>query len=174
MRTLAISIFMLISTGLTQAQESQPLSGAELLMPFKQNLQQALMTGMAQGPEQAVEVCQLLAPAIAEDLSQDGIHMGRTSDRLRNPANAGPDWATEVLQSYLAEDTSPQPKSLTLENGNTGYLEPILVQPLCLTCHGSEIPESLASIITTAYPNDRATGYQVGDLRGVFWVEYPE
>ena len=30
-----------------------------------------------------------------------------------------------------------------------------------------------AAHIKKAYPRDEATGFDIGDLRGVFWVEYP-
>ncbi len=174
MRTLITPILISATIATAAAQAPQSPKGAELLQPFKQNLQKALLEGLAQSPEQAVEVCQLLAPEIAENLSKDGIYMGRTSDRLRNPDNAGPEWATAVFETYLEDDSTPQPTSLTLENGKSGYVEPILVQPLCLTCHGTNVTESLSTKINAAYPEDRATGYAVGDLRGVFWVEYPE
>jgi hypothetical protein len=32
----------------------------------------------------------------------------------------------------------------------------------------------LAVLIKEEYPEDEATGFSEGDLRGVFWVEYPE
>ena len=55
-----------------------------------------------------------------------------------------------------------------------GYVEPIVTQPLCLTCHGDVQDPALAARIKDEYPEDEATGFQPGDLRGVFWVTYPE
>ena len=48
-----------------------------------------------------------------------------------------------------------------------------MVQPLCLSCHGSELAPDIATQITDLYPEDRAVGFEVGDLRGVFWLEFP-
>ena len=31
----------------------------------------------------------------------------------------------------------------------------------------------VASRISELYPEDRATGFEAGDLRGIFWVEFP-
>jgi hypothetical protein len=37
-------------------------------------------------------------------------------------------------------------------------------------CHGSDVPEAVAEAIAKRYPQDRATGYSAGDLRGAFVV----
>ena len=150
-----------------------PTRGPELLTPFKQNLQQALGEGLTEGPVEAIAACQLTAPEIAASLSQGGVRVGRTSERLRNPANLGPDWVVPVLEAYSADPDDRAPRNLTVGPGRSGYVEPIIVQPLCLACHGDSLAPGVASRIQALYPDDRATGYQVGDLRGVFWVEYP-
>jgi len=151
---------------------NDPSRGAELLMPFKSQLKQALLDGMAEGPATAIDVCRVQAPAIAADLAVDGIRLGRTSHRLRNPSNTAPEWVSPVLDSWLAEDTDRAPVSMRIGSGREGYVEPILLQPLCATCHGTEIPADIAAEIADAYPDDEATGFEVGDLRGVFWIEY--
>ena len=55
-----------------------------------------------------------------------------------------------------------------------GYVEPIVMQPMCLTCHGESLAPEIAARISEVYPDDQATGFKVGDFRGVFWVEFPE
>ena len=70
-------------------QEIERARGVELLAPFKQDLKLALTTGMQKGPLNAISVCKDEAPAIAESLSGEGIQMGRTSHRLRNPDKFG-------------------------------------------------------------------------------------
>ena len=55
-----------------------------------------------------------------------------------------------------------------------GYVEPIMVQPMCLVCHGEALQPGVAAQIDERYPEDRATGFKAGDFRGVFWVEFPE
>jgi hypothetical protein len=117
--------------------------------------------------------CQLEAPEIAAALSQDGVRVGRTSHRLRNPSNSSPDWVSPILDSFLANPSGRAPKSVRLPNGRSGYVEPIFIQPLCLTCHGTDISPPVAARISELYPDDEAVGFEVGDLRGVFWVELP-
>jgi hypothetical protein len=146
--------------------------GAELLAPFKKNLMQALQSGLQRGPAEAISVCRDMAPAIAAGLSVDGVVVGRASHRLRNPDNAAPDWVSPVIESWLAEGAERAPVVVPLPGSRTGYVEPILTQPLCLTCHGSSLAPDIAERLAADYPDDRATGFEVGDLRGVFWAEF--
>ena len=44
---------------------------------------------------------------------------------------------------------------------------------LCVTCHGESLAPDVQERLAERYPTDRATGYRVGDLRGVFWAELP-
>ena len=159
----------------TAASAEQPGRdhGAGLLMPFKQNLQQALREGLSKGPVQALSACRVEAPKIADGLSQEGIRVGRTSHRLRNPANRSPEWVRPILEAYLAKPSSRTPRSLPLQEGRTGYVEPILMQSLCLTCHGQSLDSNVAAELERLYPEDEAVGFEVGELRGVFWVEFP-
>ena len=158
----------------TLAEDSANGHGAELLMPFKQQLKQALLAGLAQGPDKAIAACKVEAPRIAAELSTDGIVIGRSSHRLRNPANEAPAWVAPVLDAYVATPGDLEPVGVSLPGGRAGYVEPIRMQPLCLTCHGDVKDPVLLERIEADYPQDRATGFEAGELRGVFWIEYPE
>ena len=147
--------------------------GAELLAPFKSDLQMALRSGLAEGPQAAVAACQTQAPAIAERLGNEQVRLGRSSHRLRNPANAPRPWMQDVLDAYLAAPAAAAPRVVALKDNRVGYAEPIKMQPMCLICHGSSIEPELASLLAERYPDDAATGFEVGDLRGIFWAEYP-
>ena len=167
--------FVLISLFAAAALAGNPDDdrGAELLLPYKQQLKQALLAGLAEGPDKAVAVCKVEAPRIASELSVDGVVLGRSSHRLRNPDNKAPDWVTPILDAYVAAEADRKPRSVSLPEGRAGYIEPILMQPLCLTCHGDVQDPALLERIEADYPQDRATGFAAGELRGVFWVEYP-
>jgi len=159
-------------SAMASAQETKFARGAELLAPMKTALKQALMAGMQKGPVNAISVCKDRAPEIADSLSVDGSQIGRTSHRLRNPANSAPAWVDPVLKAYLNEDANREPRLLQLSDDRQGYVEPIVLQPLCLACHGESLAPDVAAKIMEAYPEDKATGFEVGDLRGVYWVEY--
>lgn len=155
-----------------QSEGTATARGAEILAPLKQELKQALLTGMQEGPVHAISVCKDQAPVIAASLSVAGTRIGRTSHRLRNPANVAPGWVDAALQSYLKKGADRTPVTVSLPNAREGYVEPIVLQPLCVVCHGKSLAPEVEAQINATYPEDAATGFEVGDLRGVFWVEY--
>jgi len=155
------------------ASERDLARGAEILQPFKQQLQGALREGLARGPAEAIAACRTKAPEIAASLSEGGIRIGRASHRLRNPANAPPEWVEPLLDGYRDDPSARAPRAVALGERRRGYVEPIFVQPLCLTCHGENLSDSISAKLSELYPEDRAVGYRAGDLRGVFWVEFP-
>ena len=174
MRSVHLLCLLIAATPLPGGACEQDLArGAELLEPFKQQLQGALREGLGRGPAEAIAACRTKAPEIAASLSQGGIRVGRASHRLRNPANAPPAWAEPLLDGYRADPSLRVGRAVRLDERRRGYVEPIFVQPLCLTCHGEDLSEPISSRLAELYPEDRAAGYRVGDFRGVFWIEFP-
>jgi hypothetical protein len=169
----AIAVALAVTAGFAQAETPEESRGAELLLPFKHELQEALRLGLSKSPVDAISACRTRAPEIATALSEEGIDVGRTSDRLRNPANSSPGWVKPILEAYIDNPTERAPRAVPLPDSRLGYVEPILVQPLCLTCHGDPLAPDIAARIDELYPEDRAVGYEIGDLRGVFWIEFP-
>lgn len=141
------------------------------LGPLKRNLKSALQAALAESPTEAVDVCQISAPAITDSAGRPGIRLGRTSSKLRNPANAPQPWM-EAQLAELEKQTPPPGtgRVVQLDGGRVGYVEPIYLQPLCGTCHGDAIDPALLAHIRERYPEDRAVGYAPGELRGLFWA----
>ena len=164
---------LVLAAATVHAQDAELARGAELLAPFKKDLQLALKSGLAEGPAEAIQVCRVKAPGIANALSVEGVRVGRSSHKLRNPDNTAPDWVSPLVQTFLDDPSSREPLAVELADNRWGYAEPIIVQPLCLTCHGSELPPDVAARLSELYPEDRAVGFEAGDLRGVFWLEFP-
>ena len=139
-----------------------------------QKLRQTLMgrvMGVAQqeGFAAAVDVCHDEAIPLTEEVGEEfGVEIGRVADRLRNPDNVGHDWVWEMIEEadgqahYAANDQFRAVKPIPLAEG-------------CLNCHGQqdELAEGVAELLAERYPDDEATGYEVGDLRGWVWVEVP-
>ena len=52
-------------------------------------------------------------------------------------------------------------------------LQPIVIAEPCLACHGAAetIAPAVTEVLAARYPNDRATGYALGDMRGAAWAE---
>ncbi len=171
----AVCVVGLLCYALLATAQADDLAarGASLLAPFKAELKNALQTGLAEGPTAAVEACRLQAPEIAESNSSDDISLGRSSHRLRNPNNAPSAWMQLVLDDYLKPSATLVPRLTNLGNGRVAYAEPILTQGVCLVCHGTRLDPAVAEILAQRYPEDAATGFEPGDLRGIFWVEFP-
>jgi len=174
----AVIVFSLFATGLAgiaygaESDSQLLIRGAEIILPFKQQLKKALQQGMADGPVAAVNACHLEAPAIGQLFAADNLRVGRSSHRLRNPANTPSSWMSEIINGYLSAPEALQPVVVRLVDGRIGYAEPILTQPQCLTCHGVTIAPAVQARLFELYPDDQATGFDTGELRGIFWAEF--
>lgn len=161
-RPLAIAEF----SPAQQATWDQLLAARDALAgQLKTRLSEALGAG---GPAGAIGVCAEAAPQLAEEVAAaHSVKLGRTSFRLRNPRNAAPSWAGPLLERQVTE-----PAALT-DGERLAALLPIRIQPECLLCHGArdEMPAELLTALAERYPEDQATGFAAGDLRGYFWVE---
>lgn len=173
MRLLVLAILGTAITACSQSTVDHAADGAALLAPFKADLKAALVKGMETGPVGAIDACKSEAPRISASLSVDGVLMGRSSHKLRNPDNAGPDWLAPLIDDYASGSADRAPQTVSLGRGRMGYAEPIMVQPLCLNCHGESLKPEVATKIAELYPDDQATGFKEGDFRGVWWVEFP-
>jgi len=146
--------------------------GAAAVTGLKQGLVAELSAALASGgPENAIEVCRVRAPALAAEASRAGVRVGRTSHKLRNRDNAPPDWVAPLLQRYVAGELVNEPTVVALDDGRGGYVEPLYTAPMCLTCHGEAIAPAIAEKLGVLYPDDRAIGFRAGELRGVAWAE---
>jgi hypothetical protein len=132
----------------------------------------------ADGPVAAIRVCSEVAEQRTAAHAADGVYVRRISDRLRSPVNAADaDEARELERMHMLEADGRLPPEIirVVERGperTLHLLRPIRVQPPCLTCHGDPdaIPADVRRILAERYPDDQATGYSVGDLRGAVSV----
>lgn len=135
-------------------------------------LQAALATG---SPADAIRVCRDDAPGIAEGVERRmELRIGRTSHRLRNPENRPPAWAAALVASVEDDPGAvAEPAVFRGADGRIGAVFPIPTKSFCLTCHGppGNVTEDVRAKLAELYPADRATGFDVGEPRGVFWVE---
>lgn len=118
-------------------------------------------------------------PLTAAVAAQTGFEIRRTSLRVRNPANAPDSLERRALEFFHervdAGEVPPAELVQRQANGDYRYYRPLVVQPFCVECHGpaSELAEGVPQAIAERYPEDRATGYVAGDLRGVIRVTVP-
>jgi hypothetical protein len=154
----------------SEIPEEKILQASNLAAGFKATLMATLMEGLADGPEHAIGACAVRAPELAAEYSRDGVRIGRTSLRLRNPANGPEPWLEPLLREYEATGPGAAPKSVRIDESTIGYVEPLYVAKPCLTCHGETIADEVREQIEAEYPQDESVGFREGDFRGLLWV----
>jgi hypothetical protein len=165
-----------------QAAPDPQLDGPKIIAEAFGRLSGALAQAIGQrGAAGALEVCSEQAPQIAREVgAAHGVQLRRASQRPRNPKNAADAVEQAALESFvtaLAKGETPKPQVVVNADGTRAFLAPIVLgNPLCLQCHGDPqqdiAPETLAAI-QKRYPNDQATGFKLGDLRGLWRITFP-
>ncbi|MCU0748216.1 MAG: DUF3365 domain-containing protein [Akkermansiaceae bacterium] len=148
------------------AQEAfQQLSG---------ELAQAIQAG---GTVAAIPVCKSKAESLVSKVAGEReLSMIRLSDRPRNPSQmaTGADLAAiESFRAAILAGNPPSPAVSQEADGSTLVRLPIVAsQPLCLQCHGSDndISAETRAAILASYPDDKATGYRLNELRGIWRI----
>ena len=172
-----------IAAGSEPTAEERAAKSRAVVKAFAKRLKGELIGAMKSGgPVSAIAVCNSAAPAISEEASESsGWQVGRTALKLRNPANAPDDWERKVLERFEA-DIAKGADPKTLEHFETTtldgrkvfrYMKAIPVGKPCLTCHGTDLKPELAAKIKELYPDDQATGFKLGQLRGAFTIVQP-
>lgn len=150
--------------------------GKQATGELKRRLITRLTEAMQVGTPEAIEVCNTQAPEIAAAVSTGGVTVGRATRKPRNPANLADGWQAEALASFEArvaagDGLDGASWSAAGPGGTTRYAEPLVIQPVCTVCHGDAIASDVQAALAARYPDDQATGYRVGELRGLVWAE---
>jgi hypothetical protein len=162
-----------------KALDESRKTAQEFMQKLGAILKQQLETG---GTESAITVCKQAAPALATEYSTNGRVVKRVSLKPRNKALGTPDeWETRKLESAEHALQSGQAIS-TIEFSEVRdeadgrwlrYLKAIPTQPMCLQCHGKpyQISDSVKAKLAAEYPDDQATGYGAGSIRGAVSIK---
>lgn len=138
-------------------------------------LKKALAHG---GIENALRYCNERAYPITDSLSSvHQVTIKRVSDKNRNPRNQADKMEEFLIKGFgidLSEGNDLSPK-LVVKDDSVIFYKPIITQGLCLNCHGKpgkDITVSNDSLILKLYPRDKAVGYQVNQLRGLWRIGF--
>lgn len=176
----AVALLLIAFSPLLQAGEADELANQArgLVKQFGGSLKGTLQASMkSDGPVAAIGTCNLEAPGIAESVGNEhGWQVGRTSLRTRNPDNQPDSWELDVLNTFekrKAEGADAQTLEhysiVETENGRVfRYMKAIPTAGVCLVCHGSDLAAPVAEKLQDLYPDDMATGFHEGDIRGAF------
>ncbi len=154
--------------GESLAKQTQQLLGS--------NLKKALKEA---GPKGAIEFCNIQAYPLVDSVQQNrDIVIRRTSLKTRNQENNPSAIEKRILEAYHYNQESDQPLTdnvQQLENNYLLYTKPIIINnSLCLNCHGKvgkNVTEETYTLIKELYPGDSATGFELGDLRGMWSIK---
>jgi len=136
------------------------------------------------GPENAIGVCREKAPAMAKAASEkSGWAIRRVSLKNRNPKAVPDAWEKTVLEDFDRRVAAGE-KPATLEKGETvtvdgkpmyRYMKALPTQELCVQCHGpsDKISSGVQAKLKELYPDDKATGFSVGAIRGAITIKKP-
>ena len=130
----------------------------------------------------AVSVCSDTAQLLTVNYGlSKGLYIKRVSFKNRNLNNSPDGFESKVL-NYFEElqyqnklnETSEFIELIESEGvKSVRYMKPIIAQSSCLGCHGDvgRMNPDLKTILNNKYPNDKAIGYKVGDLRGAISIQ---
>lgn len=139
-----------------------------------QNVTAAMQSG---GKEHAVRYCNLKATDLVDSLSKlYECEIYRISEKNRNPNNAPKTELDKKMLKMFAESNNVQDKDVIHNDGKHIYYQPIFIQKgACMNCHGdihTAISEEFYAVIKDKYPDDKAIGYNMGDLRGTWKIVF--
>lgn len=161
-------------------QDEEALRRAQAAVKtLKVTLKGRLVKAMGEGgPVAAASVCREEAQALTAKVGADTkVRVGRASLKTRRPENTGPDWVHDWLLAQQGRTAAEAEAITTVVDTPDGrvarVIEPLGIEAPCLACHGPEegISDGVKAVLAEHYPQDQATGYAVGDLRGAVWAE---
>ena len=143
---------------------------------LKKELKKAMKAG---GPINAIEVCNTEAMPITKQAAiEHNALVTRVSLKNRNPDNAPNEWQKLVLEDFDARASKGEDikkmayKNVVEEDGKKTlrFMKAVPAEGACLTCHGTKIVTKVQAKLTELYPDDKATGYTEGQVRGAVVV----
>ncbi|CUS88193.1 Protein of unknown function (DUF3365) [Candidatus Kryptobacter tengchongensis] len=128
----------------------------------------------------AIKACSNLAQEIIKAHREKyQVYVRRISEKYRNELDKPDDYEVKVLRKLdelNKQNELPQEFYEIVDEDGERYLryfKPLIVQPMCLNCHGTEevLKKEIKEFLREKYPNDKAVGYHAGDFRGAVSVK---
>jgi hypothetical protein len=158
--------------------------GDEISTEAQQQLIGALQKAIEEkGVPGAVQFCNVEALPILTEVSQKyGVTVRRASNKFRNPNDKPNKDEKGILEAYeynVENNLSLDPSIQKFENGEVYlYTKAIkIANAMCLSCHGqpgTDISPETQKALADLYPQDKATGHKMGDLRGMWSIRIPK
>ncbi|MDP2805157.1 MAG: DUF3365 domain-containing protein [Gallionellaceae bacterium] len=188
-KSIALSaLFVLATSAAYAADDISKLKEESIAVigPFAKQLSEANQKAVKEGgPASAIVVCKDIAPAMAGEISRNkGWKLSRVSLKVRNPLLGTPDaWEQKTLQDFEARYAKGEkPETIAAAEivdepagKSFRFMKAVALQQGCLGCHGTpeQISPEVKASLAKDYPNDKATGYSVGQIRGAVSIKRP-
>ena len=142
-----------------------------LIKTLGSNMKKNLKAG---GAMQALDFCSQEAYTLTQSVNEKlpkGVEVKRVSLKNRSPLNTAKQDEMKVLLELhaLQKQNKKLPNFVVkqIDEHTYKFYKPLVINKgVCLKCHGDIQNEKLANEIAKRYPDDKATGYKMGDLRG--------
>lgn len=153
--------------------------GLEYALNTKKELGKNLMgTIQKKGTKEAVTFCNKQAYSITDSMAvAQNASIRRVSDNPRNPENQANAKELGIIAHFkkaIANNQEYQPIT-EIENDEVTFYAPITTNSMCLQCHGSpkkDIEPKVLKALANLYPEDKALGYDVNQVRGIWSITY--
>lgn len=183
-RTLTIAICLLSFSLPVQAEsfnkEDALADVKAITKAFASSLKSELVAALQSGgPVNALNVCNAEAmPITSKIAAEHNAEVFRVSLKNRNPDNVPNDWQTKVLEAFdtRAADGEDIVKMASVDivdvddKKQVRFMKAVPTEGACLLCHGTQIAPDVQAKLAEYYPEDKATGYSLGDVRGAIVV----
>ncbi|MBT4792939.1 MAG: DUF3365 domain-containing protein [Halobacteriovoraceae bacterium] len=167
-KIIIMSLFVLLST----SGHGSEVKAIKTIKKLGMSLKTELKNAMKISSQEAMKVCNTQADKITIASNTDLIKVGRVSEKNRNPQSFPKKWMVDGIKKLKAGKVKKPYIVVKVSSNKMGLLKSISTQPVCLKCHGSNINPQVLKQITSLYPEDKAVGYKLGDIRGYFWAEW--
>ena len=153
--------------------------GLKYALSTKEKLGKNLIKAIEEdGTVGAVEFCNIEAMKLTDSMSV--IHnaiIKRVSDKARNPKNMTNAKELGHIEAFKEQvkagsDIDPIVEEI---NGEVNFYYPITTNTMCLQCHGTrneQITATTFNALNKLYPEDKATGYDLGQVRGIWSINF--
>lgn len=167
----------------SEITEKALVMGNSIADAAQKKLQQNLLAAINEnGIPGALEFCNANALTLVKDLEDSlGVEIYRVSTKFRNPKDEPDSLEALMLDAYaynVENEIQLEPSIQEVGEEVLLYTKPIKVgNPLCLQCHGKigdEILNENYDVISSFYPEDKAHGYALGELRGMWSIRIPK
>lgn len=153
--------------------------GIKYALSTKAQLGKNLMGALQKkGVKEAVTFCNERAYALTDSMAKlHKANIKRVSDKPRNQNNKANTVELNHIETFKTMVANQQEvEAIVAESGNSvNFYYPITTNAMCLQCHGKlkdELNPDNYKTIKGLYPNDKAIGYDLNQVRGIWSISF--